>query len=217
MELDDLKLAWKTLDGRLERHAELVLQMFREGRAARLRSSLRPLAIGQGLQVLVGIALAVCAAGFWIAHRDTLHWLASGVQLHLYGLLLIVLGARELALVRAIDYAAPVVGLQGQLAALRAWHLRCQLILVVVGCFIWIPFVLVVFKALFGVDVWHDAPAVVWVLVGSGFTGLLLFAGLLRLAAWKPAIGQRVQAEAIGSSLRRAQAELDEIARYVQD
>ena len=59
MELDDLKLAWKTLDQRLQRQNALQLAELHERGTGRIRSSLRPLFWSQMLQLLFGIATVV--------------------------------------------------------------------------------------------------------------------------------------------------------------
>lgn len=53
MELDDMKAAWQTLDRRLEQQHALNLQLFRDSRADKARSGLRPLFRGQVAQIFL--------------------------------------------------------------------------------------------------------------------------------------------------------------------
>ena len=54
MELDDFKQAWQSLDRRLEQQHVLSQQLFKDGKLDRTRRGLRPLKLGQGVQILVG-------------------------------------------------------------------------------------------------------------------------------------------------------------------
>jgi hypothetical protein len=219
MELDELKLAWQTLDRRLEKQNDLSLQQFREGRLDRLRSGLRPLVVGQILQIVAGAIVSLLFGSFWFDHREVPHLLLYGLVVHAYSLLFIVSGARTLNLVRRLDYAAPVLVIQRQLAELRDWRVRVEgPLFAITGCIAWIPFTLIVLD-LGGADVWLHAPSVVYSFIASGVLCLLIFFGLLRRAR-QPGHGRRARwlaDSAIGAGIRRAQAQLDEIARFELD
>lgn len=219
MELDELKAAWQTLDRRLQQQNSLALHLLRDGRIGRMRSTLRPLLVGQWLQLTLGAAIVVFAAWFWSGHRQPLHSLVSGLLLQVYGMAILACSARELVALQAIDYAAPVLGLQRQLGALRAWHVRSQILLGAIGCLGWVPLVLVQLQVLYGVDLWSSLPRFVFVLVASGLAGLLLLCALLIVFAQWPqlSICKRMEQTMVGRSLGKAQAELDEIVRFEQE
>jgi hypothetical protein len=219
MELDELKLAWRTLDRRLEKQNALSLQQFRDGRLDRLQSGLRPLVVGQILQIVAGAVLSVLFGSFWFDHREVPHLLIYGLAVHAYGLLFIVSGARTLNLLRRLDYAAPVLIIQRQLAELRDWRVRVEgPLFAIAGCIAWIPFTLIVLD-LGGADVWAHAPGVVYGFIASGVLCLLIFVGLLYRAR-QPGGGRWARSladSAMGAGIRRAQAQLDEIARFERD
>jgi len=180
---------------------------------------LTPLHVGQWVQLLAGLAMAVLAASFWVQHRATPHLLVSGLLLHAYAVMWIVCAARELHLLHRIDPAAPVLAIQRRLAQLRAWRLLIAPWFGVTGCLIWIPFVLVVFKAAFGADIWRHAPGVVAIFVA---VGVLCLATLLAFMRWvrqpqRARLARALDDGAVGRSVNRAQAELDEIARFEQE
>ncbi len=215
MELDDLKLAWQTIDRRLEQSNALNLQLFKERKLEKARSGLRPLVLGQTIQLAAGILLMMVSAPFWIRHLGTLHLVVPGLLLHAYALLLVVLAARDLHMIGRIDYAAPVLDIQRQLAELRAWRIRIGPVFAVTGCFVWIPLMLVIFKWL-GADVWVKSPEVVYSFIASGFACLGIVYGIAR---WlrrpgREEIARRFDDDAAGRSVNRAQAVLDEIARF---
>jgi hypothetical protein len=219
MELDQMKNAWLLLDRRLERQEALNLRAFGESRLDRLRASLRPLRIGRIVQIVAGALLALVVAPFWIGHLDTPHFIVIGASLHLYALMMIVGGARDLYHIQRIDYAAPVLAIQTRLTELRAWLVRSAPVFGAVGCFIWVPFVLWVFEVAFGADIWAEAPGVVWTFLGSGAVALALM--LLAMRRMRNAPGskwaERLEQSAIGSSTFKAQRFLDEIAAFARE
>jgi hypothetical protein len=219
MDLDDMKTAWLALDRRLAREEALTQLTFREGRLDRLRATLRPLALARIAQIAFGALLALVVAPFWFDHLATPHFVVIGASLHLYALLMIVGGARDLYMLHRIDYAAPVVEIQRRLEALRAWLLTSAPLFGAIGCFVWVPFTLWAFEVLFGVDLWAHAPGLVWMAVGwsvIALAALLVALGIARhpgrakWAAW-------FERGMIGSRLANAQRVLDEVAAFARE
>lgn len=216
-ELNDLKAAWQTMNRNLERQHALALHQFKQSNLARFRSGLRPLAVGQIIQLICGAILAGLSAQFWAGHIGSFHLMTYGILLHGYGVMLAGFAVRDLMLIHAIDYSAPVVAIQKQLAALRAWHVRTGTWFAITGCFIWIPLMLVVFYWL-GADVWSAKPEVVsWFLLNG-----IVAAGLAYWLVYMTRHGQGrfakyLQASAAGRSVKRAEAALDEIARFEKE
>ena len=219
MELDEMKNAWLLLDRRLERQEALNLNAFREGRLDRLRKSLRPLKVGQIVQIVAGALLALLFAPFWVEHIDTPHLVVVGLSLHVYALMFIVSGARDLDLMRRIDYSAPVVAIQQRLAKLRAWRIRIAPIFGAIGCVIWVPFLLWLFEVGFGVDVYAINPNVVWILLASGLGCLGLMLLFLRWAKQprRERIARYLEDSAAGRSIAKAQRFLDEVTAFARE
>lgn len=214
MTFDEMKGAWRALDQRLQQQHTLSLAVFRDSRLQKLRHGLRPLVWGQSLQMLLGIALATWAVCFWVPHRGTLHLLVCGLLVQGFGLLMIMSAGQVLALVRHINYAAPVAEIQRRLAELRNWRVRVEApINAIVGCFIWVP-VLVMNLAWYGVDIWSGGFAL-WAIASSlvGLGGVALVVWWMRHAG----NGSRLERHAAGNSVIRAQSALDEIARFEQE
>ncbi|MEP6809927.1 MAG: hypothetical protein ABI992_06765, partial [Chthoniobacterales bacterium] len=185
-ELDDLKSTWETLNRKLERQYSLDLHQFKERKLASFRSGFQPLVTGQIIQIICGALLAIFGGSFWVDHIRTLHLVIEGILLHGYGIMLIIFAARDLFLIKQVDYSAPVLEIQKQIAELHAWHLRAGIWFAVAGCFIWTPLLLVIFYKL-GADVWMHRPSVVYWLIASSFVCLALSYGLI---AWSRRPGQ---------------------------
>ncbi len=214
MELDEMKLAWQVLDRRLEQQHALNLQLFRDGKLDKLRRGLRPLVWGQGIQMAIGVLLVGVAVAFWTTRLHVTHLLVCGLLVQAYGLLLIVFAARVLYLIQRIDHAAPVLLIQRQLADLRAWRVRVEAPMnAVLGCFIWIP-VTWMNLAWYGIDLWSR-----WFMLWAVASGLVGLAGVM-LVWWlmrRAGMARKIEDNAAGRSVQKAQAMLDEIARFERE
>ena len=219
MELDDMKSAWLALDRRLQTQEALNLHAFREARLDKLRASLRPLIVGQVIQLVAGVLLALLFAPFWVEHKDTPHLLTIGLLLHGYALMFIVFAARDLTMIQRIDYAAPVLDIQRRLAELRAWRIRVAPVFGVVGCFIWIPLMLWLFHVAFGADLWAAHPQVVVAFIASGAACLVLLLALIRWSRnpRRAQLAKSLDDSAAGRSVGKAQRFLDEVAAFARE
>ncbi|MEY2550130.1 MAG: hypothetical protein QOG12_274 [Verrucomicrobiota bacterium] len=216
-ELDDLKAAWQTLNRTLERQNILALHQFKETKLGRFRSGLRPLTASQIVQLILGVILIGLAGQFWVKHVGTYHLMGYGIVLQVYGIMLAGFAVRDLILIHQLDYSAPVVTIQKQMAALRAWRLRAGTWFAVVGCFIWMPAILILFYWL-GADLWVARPKVVsWFALNSVVCVLLGGAFIYWFRQGQSRFAKSLRESAAGRSVRRAQAVLDEIAEFEKE
>ncbi|MEX1826192.1 hypothetical protein [Luteibacter sp. CQ10] len=200
MELDELKIGWKALERRV---AALEVQVPARG-VGPVHAELRPLVVGQSVQMVFGIALAMAAGAFWFDHRDAPGPLVAGLLLHLYGIAMIVAAARNLVLVARARASAPLLELQARVAALRAWRIREGRWFGVVGCFMWVPMIVWAF-GLAGVDI---------VAVRPGYVGWNLLTAVACLAAYL--VVRRLGKVPEGASVRRARERLAEVERFAR-
>jgi len=216
MELDELKLAWQTLDRRLQQQTALNLQLLTESRIDKVRSRLRPLWFGQVIQLIVGVLLTVAFASFWIANTGSPTLLASGLVMHAWSVALIISAVMELLLITRIDYAGPVLTIQKSLAQLRLWRTRVSPWLGLPFWLLWMPLMAIAFKQLFGVQM-HAS--VYYIGIPIGIVGMLAMVWFHRWAhrPERRHIGEAIDAESAGRSVTRAQRYLDEIARFGEE
>jgi hypothetical protein len=211
MELDEMKSAWQVLDRRLEQQYALNLQLFKDGKLDKMRRGLQPLVWGQILQLAIGVVFVALAVAFWTSRLHVTHLLVCGLLVHAYGLLLIVFAARVLYFIQRIDHAAPVLVIQRQLADLRAWRVRVEApINALLGCFVWIP-VTWMNLAWYGIDPWSPK-FMLWAVASSlvGLAGVVLVVWLMR----RMGMQRKIEDNAAGRSVQKAEAMLDEIARF---
>jgi hypothetical protein len=181
----------------------------------RFRSGLQPLAVGQTLQLLIGAVITVLSAEFWVNHVSTPQLSICGLVLQLYGIMFIAFAVRDLVLIRQIDYDAPIIMIQKQVAKLRAWHIRAAIWYGYTGSVVWLPALIVVLYLL-GVR-WDQSPRKILWLVASTLVGLALNYSLVRLARSPGKCGRALSNSWIGRSVNRAQAALDEIEQFERD
>lgn len=216
MELDDMKQAWQALDRRLEQQHALSLQLFRDGRLDKLRRGLRPLVWGQAVQMLIGAAGLLVLAPIWIAHRHDPAVLIAGLVMHAYCVGLIAVGAAVQAQVAQIDYAAPVLTIQRQLLRLRrTYAVGGALVVGLPWWFLTAPLLVVLSRG----EIMVAAPMVIWSQLVLGALGLLATAWFHRWShrPQRASLARWLDASAVGGSLRRAQAALDEVARFARE
>jgi hypothetical protein len=198
MELDELKAAWQVLDRRVS-----PLEAAAPARGVGgVRAELRPLVIGQTIQIAAGLALALGAGSFWFDHHAMPNLLVTGLLLHLYAIAMIVAAARNLFLVGRVNEGAPVLELQRRVASLRAWRIREGRWFGIVGCFMWVALIVWAF-ALLGVDIVATRP---------GFIGFQLATAVVCLGVY--VVVSRLARSPEGRAVHRARERLDEIARF---
>jgi hypothetical protein len=220
MEPDELKLAWQTLSRRLERHDALQTYVLLEQRKQKALASLRPLFWGQVVQTLFGIPFILLAALLWIRggqSADGLPWttIAAGIVVQLYGIATIAMAGQTLHRIHDIDYARPIVDIQKRLATLRRTYIVNGMLAGLPWWFLWVP-LLMVLAGLDGTDLYTRAPGVVWIGLGVGAAGLL---GTMAFHRWsrnpaRPRLARFMDDSVTGASLRRAQAQIEEVARF---
>ena len=219
MELDELKSAWQILDRRMDQQYALNLDIHRQGKTDRARSSLRPLFWGQIVQIFFGVVLVAMGVSFWSTHREVTHLLVVGISIHVYGVLCIIAAGLTLAMIRRVDYAAPVVAIQKQLAQLRRFYVISGLVLGLSWWWLWVPVVMLLAQTYLGADLYLRIPEFVWWNLAAGTVGAFAswwFIGWARHPR-RPRLAKAVDDSLTGSSLQRAQKVLDEIKRFERD
>lgn len=222
MELDDLKLAWKTLDQRLERQNALQLAELRERRAGRIRSSLRPLFWGQLVQMAFGLGFILPGVWMWrIGYGVALPLFVVGIVAHAYGIVTVVASGVMLGHIAKVDASLPVVEMQRRLLRMRKAYLIGGMVVGLPWWVLWVVplFAIAALQAMQNGGGAGDIPMWLWLCLGGGMTGLI---GTLAFHYWlhrpgREALAKRMDDGAAGGSLRRAQAELDALRRFVEE
>ena len=214
MELDELKHAWQALGRQLERQEAIQWQLLRERKLERVRHGLRPLVWGQVLQMLLGLGLIALGVACWTGNAGVPGLFWSGVLVHAFGVAHVALGGITLGLVGTIDYSAPVLRIQKQMARLRSvYAVNAN----VCGPPWWVMWVLVVvaFAGLGPADPAGGTPLWIRLALALGVAGWLAtyaLAWLVRRRARRA--GREGGLVEDSGAIRRGRALLDEIAEF---
>ncbi|MBN6149067.1 serine/threonine protein kinase [Xanthomonas sp. AmX2] len=215
MQPDELKHAWQALERRLQRHDDLHLQQLVQ---QRVRGSLRPLFWGQVLQIPFGLCCIALAAALWSRGALPAHLIAAGVAVHAYGVVTVAMAGIVLGRLLRIDYGAPVLDIQRQIARTRRWYVGSGLLCGLSWWLLWVP-VLMALGALAGIDLAARAPGMVWTGLGVGVAGIALSAWLYRWSRdpGRPRLARIVDMGLGGHSLHKAGRVLEDVARFQRD
>jgi len=218
MELDELKAAWQRLDRQLQQQHELDLHVFRQDRLDRLKAGLRPLFWGQIAQIAFGLLFVALAVSLWASQPQGGAVIAAGWGYLAPALATIIAAAVVLSQMGRIDPAAPVLAIQKQLARVRTLYIRSGMVAGLPWWFLWFV-VLVVLAGLAGIDLPATSPRMVWSGLGVGVLGLLAMWGVHRWSRnpARPHLARALDDALTGASLRRAQAQLDELLRFERE
>lgn len=218
MQPDELKTTWQQLSQQIERQQGLQRQWLGGRRRDRMRDSLRSLYWGQLLQLALGIALVVLGIACWQCNPDLPGYFAAGVVLHGFGVMTAVLASLTLARTARIDYAAPVLHIEQQLATLR----RLYAVNTMLAGWPWWLMWIVVVVAVAGLARLPSSAATsawIWTNLAAGLLGGLGTGGLYCAARKRrrPHLGQWVEDAVTGYSLRRARALLEELREFERE
>jgi hypothetical protein len=218
MEIDELKSAWQVLDQKISRESAIQFAFYRDRKLDQTRSSLLPLRRGQVVQLFAGAGIVLLAGLLWSKKITDIPNIVAGIAVHLYGIACIISAAVVLQGIREMDFSDSVLDIQSKLARVRRAYILSGLVVGQPWWFMWIPFLMVLAK-LGGVNVYAHAPSVIWIGLGVGVAGILATWGLYSYSRdiSRPRLNRWVDDAITGRSLRRAQAQLEEIRRFEQE
>lgn len=210
MEMNELEKAWNGLSERFESQGERLQQIQRRHGIASARARLHLVSLGQIVQLVIGVVMVLWAGSYWFNHLGQTHLVVYGVAIHVYGLVLLIASALQLARLAQLDYRQPVLEMQRQLLAIRRLRVGGERVLLICGSLVWVPILCVALRAV-GWDVWLISPATVLWNLAAG-------AGVAVLAVWlMHRFRGSFERDAVGRSLREAEAELAELAQSERD
>lgn len=217
MDIDALRATIASLD---DRGGEVVVSAATA--AHKVHRSIAAMKNGQIIQLAAGIAVALAGGTVWsglLARPGLL--LASGLLVNLYGAAMVALGIAGLVHAARIDLAAPVAETEGHMARLRRIKLASAWALGASWWVLWVPFVAVIVRLLWGADMLAPIGIGTWlgVTLASGAAGWAGMALLRRLASrtGRAALADRIDDMMTGDSFRMAQRDLAEIARFTAE
>lgn len=183
MDLDDLKAGWAERDRLLANAIGLNAALMRETVTARGQDRIRRAGQMRGIGLLVWIAFVAGFGMFLAAHFGDWKFFAPALVLDIWTIAMGVITLRERGALTALDFGEAPLELQQTLAHLRMQRARTVKWAFLTGQLVWwIPFAIVLFKGLLGVDLYTVSAFMpkflAWNLVGGlVFIPVALLAG----------------------------------------
>jgi hypothetical protein len=217
MELDEIKELWAESSRKLEASMRLNTELLQRWNLRTVDTSLRRLARGIALELVVNLAAVVMLGAFAAANVSEPRFLFPAIALDVCAVALVIAGARQLAAIRMLDYDEPVVSIQKKIEALRILRIRTTFWTLAVAPLLWLPVAIVLLRGLFGVDLYAAGAA--WLLgnIGFGLAILALGAAIAKRHGPHLAEGTSIREAAdiiAGRSLSEALNALDSIRRF---
>ncbi|WP_353068570.1 hypothetical protein RBB75_15175 [Tunturibacter empetritectus] len=218
MELNELKAAWQLLEKALERGNQLSVAMLRQQKLDAASRSLRPLKLNQVFQIFFGVLFLVLAGLLWSTKPTAISVILGGVFVQAYGIGCVITAGIVFSALSRIDYAAPVVEVQGGLARVRRAYGICVVVAGLSWWFLWIP-LLMLLLGLAHVDLYAYAPSVIWIGVVVGVAGLLGTYGMYVYSqrSSNMELRQFVERATFGRSLQNALQQLNEVRKFEEE
>lgn len=216
MDINEIKHAWDAMNRRIEQQDTFINNHLYQKHLDKSRNALWPLFVGQIVQLLAGVSLIILGLTSWQSSLNVTHIFISGLVIHVYGILMTILSGIMLGKIRSIDYSAPVIEIQQKLAKLRFFYIVSSRLLGLSWWVLWVPFAITLFAVTFGVDMYSRMPL--------ALTISLVFGALGLIATWlfhrwtkhpsRTNLRSKLDKAETGTSLRRAQEMVNELARF---
>jgi hypothetical protein len=218
MELSELKATWEMLGQVLERGNRLSAEMLRRQKLDAAQKSLRPLKLNQTFQILFGVFFIFLAALLWATKPTAVSVILSGVIVQVYGIGCILTAGLVFSSLNHIDYAGSVVNAQTGLTKVRRTYGISVLVAGLSWWFLWVP-VLMLLAGLAHVNLYANAPSVIWIGVMIGVVGLAGTYWIYLYSVKSDNVQLRRFAEraTFGRSLMSALEQLDEIRGFEKE
>jgi hypothetical protein len=152
MELDDLKSKWEACDRKLDANIRLTTRLLNLPVLRKAETALTRLRRAWQVElVLAGIATAWLGWFNWY-HIAEPRFLIPGLMLHAGAVVLLSVYVRQIIAISAIDFAAPIVGIQKQLELIRIREIHATKWTLLLSPLAWTPSLIVAFEGFLGID-----------------------------------------------------------------
>lgn len=221
MELQDLQSRWADYDRKLETSLRLNTRIFREINLSKVDSSLKRLSRLLVFELVQDLAAVVLLGMFIASHIGEMRFLAPALLLDVCAVAFLIRSARQLVTLHSLDYSAPVVEIQRQLAELRIQRIRVTKWVLLLCPLLWTPLLIVALEGLFGVDAYLFLDGT-WLaanlLFGLAFIPLMLWASRHLAHRWQGSpLLRSLMDDLAGRSLVAATGFLGELSDFEKE
>jgi hypothetical protein len=179
MDIEELQRRWQEQERRLDAALRLNVRVVRELETRKVQSMLGRLTAEIAVELSLNVVTVLLVGSYLGGRVGAWRFVVPAVALLAGAVALVVAQAAQIARIRSIDYATPVVAIQKQLERVRVLRLRTAKWIVLLAPLCWTPLVIVAADALFGVDLYAVAP--LWLALNAVF-GVVAIPSLMWLA-----------------------------------
>jgi len=218
MELDELKSTWQTLEKALERGNQLSAAMLHHQKLDAVQKHLRPLKLNQAFQIFWGMPFIVLAGLLWSTKPTAISVILGGIVVQAYGIGCVMTAGMVFSSLSRIDYAAPVVEVQGRLARVRRAYGICVLVAGLSWWFLWVP-LLMLLAGLAHINLYAHAPSFIWINMATGVVGFLgtYWMYIYSLKSSNMRFRHFMERMTFGRSLQNALQQLTEVRKFEEE
>ena len=224
MDLDDLKTEWARRDRQLVDALRLNARLAQDTLAMQHQDRIRRAGAMGWFGMAFWILFLIGFGAFTAHHVGEWKFFLPGAALQIWTIVMGVLTIREREALREVDFGLPPVEIQARLARLRLQRARTFLWAFLTGQILWwVPFVIVLFKGLLGVDLYRASPFMPGFIAWNLVAGVAFIPAALLIGRWlRPRVaGTRLSNTVLnmltGADLAEARAALGRIARFQQE
>jgi hypothetical protein len=166
----------------------------------------------------MGVLFIVLAALLWSTKPTAISVILAGIAVQVYGVGCVITAGMLFSSLSRIDYAAPVVEVQGGLAHVRRAYGICVLVAGLSWWFLWIP-LLMLLAGLAHINLYAHAPSVIWIGTATGIVGLLgmYWMYIYSLKSSNTRLRHFIERATFGGGLQKALQQLNEIRKFEED
>jgi len=217
MGFSELKRLWQENARQLAASLRLNAMLMQRANLGKVETTLGRLARAIAFE-LVLILAGIVLVGWFGAHNPQPKFLVPAAMIDLYAVAMVVANARQLAVLKSIDYDEPVVAIQQRVEALKLLRIRTTLGALLFGPLMWLPFFIVGVRLLFGGDV-YAAAGPEWLIANAlfGLAVIPMAILLARIAAprlHRSGALRRLADDVAGRSLASALHDLAALRRF---
>jgi len=154
--LEEIKLLWNTYEQKLDRNYKLNLELLKRTNLDKAKNKIRKLTWMTGITLAFYVMVTFFLVVFAIGNISSISVAVSSGILALWTLLISIAAIHELELISRMDYSAPVAELQKRMSQLKLVIIR-YLRLGVWIFPLYMVFVVMFFKVIFGIDIVANA------------------------------------------------------------
>ncbi|HLX23787.1 MAG TPA: hypothetical protein VKR38_10605 [Usitatibacter sp.] len=220
MTLEDLRDEWAGQSRRLDERLRIASGVLRDEWIERHRERVRRASQFGAFNMAVWIATLAMLGYFMVGHSGEPALFATALLIDAWVIATGVAGLRQRFAMEKLDYSQPLVRLQAQVEALRVARIRTFNWAFLTGQIVWwIPFVVVLFAALTGFDLYSSSHFVTFAAwnVAAGLAFIPLAIGLARRYGErlsKTTAVRHIADSIAGRDIAEARAYLEKLRRF---